>query len=254
METPETCNPLTAPAPAVGPAGVAVEMVGVEVVGGAVDDGPPEDGPPEEVVAVGTPGAVGAAEVTVGCGVTTGPGAPGVAGSQPATATTAAHAIPRAQPCRTDGRRRGVRRARWGAFDVSLMCRSWESCRVDGYGPPSHEVYKIPVARPDKGRSSGMKHPKRRPVHPEAIAPCVLWVDGMEKALAAGGLDGGTSMRVLGAILSWMQDTSAPVFVVATANDISSLPPELLRRAGSTRSSSSTCRPNGNAATSSPCI
>ncbi|MBL7630942.1 AAA family ATPase [Frankia nepalensis] len=64
----------------------------------------------------------------------------------------------------------------------------------------------------------------------EAIAPCVLWIDEIEKALAAGGLDGGTSMRVFGTILSWMQDKTAPVFVVATANDITSLPPELLRR------------------------
>ena len=64
----------------------------------------------------------------------------------------------------------------------------------------------------------------------EQIAPCVLWIDELEKALASGGGDGGTSQRVVGTILTWMQDKKAPVFVVATANDISSLPPELLRR------------------------
>ncbi len=66
----------------------------------------------------------------------------------------------------------------------------------------------------------------------EAIAPCVLWIDEIEKALAtgSGAGDSGTSMRVFGNILSWMQDKYAPVFVVATANDISRLPPELLRR------------------------
>lgn len=64
----------------------------------------------------------------------------------------------------------------------------------------------------------------------EIIAPCILWVDEMEKALAHGGLDAGTSTRVFGSFLTWMQEKSAPVFVVATANDISSLPPELLRK------------------------
>jgi AAA+ superfamily predicted ATPase len=64
----------------------------------------------------------------------------------------------------------------------------------------------------------------------QTIAPCILWIDEMEKALAHGGLDSGTSTRVFGSILTWMQEKTAPVFVVATANDISSLPPELLRR------------------------
>jgi ATP-dependent 26S proteasome regulatory subunit len=66
----------------------------------------------------------------------------------------------------------------------------------------------------------------------EAVAPCVLWVDEIEKSLGSGGgeLDGGTSVRVLGTILTWMQETKAPVFVVATANDIGSLRPELIRR------------------------
>ncbi len=64
----------------------------------------------------------------------------------------------------------------------------------------------------------------------ETVAPCVVWIDEMEKALAHGGLDSGTSTRVFGTILTWMQEKTAPCFVVATANDISSLPPELLRR------------------------
>ena len=64
----------------------------------------------------------------------------------------------------------------------------------------------------------------------ETIAPCVLWIDEIEKGLSSGGLDGGTSMRVLGNILSWMQEKTRPVFVAATANDIAMLPTELLRR------------------------
>jgi AAA+ superfamily predicted ATPase len=64
----------------------------------------------------------------------------------------------------------------------------------------------------------------------ETIAPCILWIDEMEKALSHGGLDSGTSTRVFASILTWMQEKKSPVFVVATANDISSLPPELLRK------------------------
>jgi AAA+ superfamily predicted ATPase len=66
----------------------------------------------------------------------------------------------------------------------------------------------------------------------EAVAPAVLWIDEAEKALGGGSgeLDGGTSARVFGTLLTWMQETSAPVYVVATANDIRALKPELLRR------------------------
>lgn len=67
----------------------------------------------------------------------------------------------------------------------------------------------------------------------EAVAPCVLWLDEIEKALAgATGQqgDGGVSADALGAVLSWMQEREGSVFVVATANDVRSLPPELLRK------------------------
>ncbi len=66
----------------------------------------------------------------------------------------------------------------------------------------------------------------------EKMAPVVLWVDEIEKAFASGGTDqdGGVSTRVLGSFLSWMQERSGDVFVVATANDVTKLPPELLRK------------------------
>ena len=68
----------------------------------------------------------------------------------------------------------------------------------------------------------------------EAIAPCVLWIDELEKGMAgsksSGAADGGTSARVFGGFLSWMQEKRSPVFVVATANDVTQLPPELLRK------------------------
>ncbi len=64
----------------------------------------------------------------------------------------------------------------------------------------------------------------------EGLAPCVLWVDEMEKALAAGDGDSGVSRRVLGTFLTWLAEQRARIFVVATANDISALPPELVRK------------------------
>ncbi len=68
----------------------------------------------------------------------------------------------------------------------------------------------------------------------EAIAPCVLWIDELEKGFSgsrsSASTDGGTSARVFGSFLSWLQDRKAPVFVVATANDVTQLPPELLRK------------------------
>jgi DNA polymerase III delta prime subunit len=68
----------------------------------------------------------------------------------------------------------------------------------------------------------------------EAIAPSILWIDEIEKAMSgaasSGRSDGGTTSRVLGTFLTWMQEKTKPVFVVATANDISKLPIELLRK------------------------
>jgi hypothetical protein len=64
----------------------------------------------------------------------------------------------------------------------------------------------------------------------QALAPCVLWIDEIEKALADGEGDSGTSRRVLGTFLTWLAEQRARIFVVATANDISALPPELIRK------------------------
>ena len=68
----------------------------------------------------------------------------------------------------------------------------------------------------------------------EAIAPCCLWIDEVEKGFSgtksSNATDGGTSARVFGTFLSWMQEKNTPVFVVATANDVTQLPPEMLRK------------------------
>jgi len=63
-----------------------------------------------------------------------------------------------------------------------------------------------------------------------AMSPCVLWMDEIEKGLGADGNDSGTSKRVLGSLLTWMAESNEGVFLVATANDISALPPELMRK------------------------
>jgi len=64
----------------------------------------------------------------------------------------------------------------------------------------------------------------------ELLAPCVLWIDEIEKGLAGGGDDGGVSRRVLGYLLTWMAERKTKVFVVATANTVDELPAELLRK------------------------
>src|SRR3954470_9080069 len=102
------------------------------------------------------------------------------------------------------------------------------------------EVFGVPLLRLDAGKLfaglvGGSEANFRSAIQTaEAIAPCVLWIDELEKSFAgsksSGSTDGGTSARVLGSFLSWMQEKTSPVFVVATANDVQQLPPELLRR------------------------
>ena len=102
------------------------------------------------------------------------------------------------------------------------------------------KVFGVPLLRLDAGRIFaglvGQSESNLRAViqTAEAIAPCVLWIDELEKGFSgsksSNATDGGTSARVFGSFLSWMQEKTSPVFVVATANDVSQLPPELLRK------------------------
>jgi len=66
----------------------------------------------------------------------------------------------------------------------------------------------------------------------EALSPCILWIDEIDKAFSGLGSkgDAGTTSRVFGTFITWMAEKTSPVFVVATANDIQSLPPEILRK------------------------
>ena len=100
--------------------------------------------------------------------------------------------------------------------------------------------WRMPLLRLDMGRIFGSlmgssEDNVRRAIRTaEGVAPVVLWIDEIEKGLAGAGgsgeTDGGTGARVFGALLTWMQEKQAPVFVVATANSIKDLPPELLRK------------------------
>ncbi|MBL8919419.1 MAG: AAA family ATPase [Myxococcaceae bacterium] len=99
--------------------------------------------------------------------------------------------------------------------------------------------WRLPLVRLDMGRiysgiiGSSEENLRRAIRVVESLAPVVLWVDEIEKGLAGAGggaNDSGVSARVFGTLLTWLQEKTAPVFVVATANRIDSMPPELLRK------------------------
>ncbi|AMV19806.1 AAA family ATPase [Planctomyces sp. SH-PL14] len=100
--------------------------------------------------------------------------------------------------------------------------------------------WRLPLLRFDVGRmfsslvGSSEENVRRAIQTAESVAPAILWIDEIDKALAgstsSAGSDGGTSSRVFGTLLTWLSEKSSPVFVIATANDISHLPPELLRK------------------------
>ena len=101
-------------------------------------------------------------------------------------------------------------------------------------------LWQLPLLRLDVGRifagyvGSSEENIRKAIKIAEAVSPTVLWLDEIEKGLAgtqsSGASDAGVTSRVFGTLVTWMQEKMAPVFVVATANDISQLPPELLRK------------------------
>jgi len=100
------------------------------------------------------------------------------------------------------------------------------------------KLFEVPLLRLDMGKLMGKylgesEANLRKAINlAEAISPCVLWVDELEKAFAGIGGDGGheVTTRLFGSFLTWMQEKTSGAFVVATANDITKLPPELLRK------------------------
>ena len=101
-------------------------------------------------------------------------------------------------------------------------------------------LWHLPLLRFDMGRMFGSlvgsseENVRRAIAVAESVAPAVLWVDEIDKAFvgsqSSGATDGGTTARVFGTFLTWLSEKNTAVFVVATANDVSQLPPELLRK------------------------
>jgi ATPase family associated with various cellular activities (AAA)/AAA+ lid domain len=99
--------------------------------------------------------------------------------------------------------------------------------------------WRLPLLKLDAGRlydkyvGESERHFRDAIATAESVAPSILWIDEIEKGMAPGGnsdADGGLSRRLFGTFLTWLQEKRAPVFVVATANDLTLLPPELLRK------------------------
>lgn len=99
-------------------------------------------------------------------------------------------------------------------------------------------IWQLPLLRLDLGKifsgivGSSEENMRKAIATVEAVAPAILWVDEIEKGLngVSSSNDSGVSSRIFGTFLTWMQEKTAPVFVIATANNISKLPPELLRK------------------------
>lgn len=96
--------------------------------------------------------------------------------------------------------------------------------------------WQLPLYRLDMGSVLGMyvgesEHNLREALAAaDRVAPCVLWVDEIEKALSTSSGDSSVTKRLIGQFLFWLQESTSKVFLVATANDVSTLPPELLRK------------------------
>ena len=99
-------------------------------------------------------------------------------------------------------------------------------------------IWQLPLLRLDLGKifsglvGSSEENIRRAIATAEAVAPSILWVDEIEKGLSGvnSGGDSGVTSRIFGQFLTWMQEKEAPVFVIATANNINNLPPELMRK------------------------
>lgn len=120
-----------------------------------------------------------------------------------------------------------------------MMIAGMPGCGKSLTAKATSKLFDLPLLGLDVGALMGRyvgdsEANMRRALHlAETVSPCVLWVDELEKAFAGiggGGAGSEVTSRLFGYFLTWMQEKTKPVFVVATANDISVLPPELLRR------------------------
>src|ERR1700761_3800300 len=125
-------------------------------------------------------------------------------------------------------------------FPKGILMLGVQGCGKSLCAKSVSNLWQLPLLRFDMGRMFGSlvgsseENVRRAIAVAESVAPAILWVDEIDKAFAgsqgSGSTDGGTTARVFGTFLTWLSEKTAPVFVVATANDISQLPPELLRK------------------------
>ena len=124
------------------------------------------------------------------------------------------------------------------AMPKGLLIAGVPGCGKSLSAKAAGKLFDVPLLRLDMGRLMGKyvgesEENMRKAIRlAEAISPCVLWVDELEKAFAGigSGSGGDVTTRLFGAFLTWMQEKTSAAFVVATANDITKLPPELLRK------------------------
>jgi hypothetical protein len=130
---------------------------------------------------------------------------------------------------------------REGSLDTTDMPRGVLLLGVQGCGKSlaakaAAGIFAMPLLRLDFGvlyskyYGETEKNLRKALETADVMAPCVLWLDEIEKGLAVGDDDDGLSRRILGTLLTWMSERRKPVFVVATANDIERLPPEMVRK------------------------
>jgi len=121
-----------------------------------------------------------------------------------------------------------------------VMLLGVQGCGKSLCAKAAASLWNVPLLRFDLGRmfsslvGSSEENVRMAIQTAESVAPAILWIDEIDKALAgataASGSDAGTASRVFGTILTWLSEKTSAVFVICTANDISHLPPELLRK------------------------
>jgi SpoVK/Ycf46/Vps4 family AAA+-type ATPase len=127
----------------------------------------------------------------------------------------------------------------WGLpFPKGVLITGVPGCGKSLTAKCSASLWGLPLLRLDVGRvfaglvGSSEANMRQALKMAEAVAPSILWMDEIEKGFGDSGSSGdsGTSSRVFGSFLTWMQEKEKPVFVIATANNIDKLPPEFLRK------------------------
>ena len=135
---------------------------------------------------------------------------------------------------------RDVRRAKEFGVDIpkGVLIAGMPGCGKSLTAKAAASMFAVPLLRMDMGRLMGKyvgeseANMRRALQLTEASSPCVLWIDELEKAFAGASAQGGSEVttRLFGSFLTWMQEKDSLAFVVATANNISNLPPELMRK------------------------